>query len=210
MSKADLHIALPEKDDLDSRFGFVNDTNLKERLCLAMEYVIFLVQLSEKYKLNPTILFSIHKDIVLQTSCIVEACLHHTLKRIQLHGSESEKNALKRKEKRYTKVRRYYEISSSEYVVSAIETSQEYQLGDEEKFNELLKYAKRVNLLNGELETKAHDLRKKRNEIHLFALDDAKIAYEKETIIKVFEDTKDVLQSLEERLIRLNAATART
>jgi hypothetical protein len=210
MSKATLAVSLPEKGNLDSRFGFIGDVDLRQRLCLAMEFIVFLVELQERYKLQPTIIFSINKDIVLHTSCIVEACLHYTLITVQKKGTAAEKQLLKKQEKQYKRVQRYDAISSTENVVGAIERIFEHDLGDEEKFNDLLSYAEKIGLLDAEFCTKAHYLRKKRNEIHLFALDSKKIIYNRKTINKVFNDTKDVLQHLEERVTQLNTGQTPT
>jgi len=200
MNKPALNFELPEKSNLASRFNFIDDKDLKAQLSIAIEYVTFLIGLSEQYQIQPTVLFSIYKDIVLHTSCIVEACLHHALKKISNVGTDKEKEALRKHDKKYKKVTKYHIISPQEAVVCAIEKVTSSTINDDAKFNDLVTSAKKIQLFDNDLCAKAHYLRKKRNEIHLFSSDSRVSIYNKRVINKVFAETKDVLRCLENKL----------
>ncbi|GEM_PF-3165159 len=194
---------LPGHESLVARFAFVDNEALREELSLVLEYVTFLTQLEKTLGSRPTIAFSVRKDIVLWTACIVEATLHHALCVLQKRGTQEEKRKLVGLHPEYKEMKKCWQLPAQEdgyeqNIVCGIQCLVPQSLKGM-LFQELIERAGGIGLFDAEIKRKATYLRKRRNELHLQALD-TKSVYEKTTITKVFEDAGIILKCLEERL----------
>jgi hypothetical protein len=194
---------LPEHEDLVSRFAFVGNDFLREELSLVLEYVIFLIQLTEKMTEKPTILYSIHKDIVLWTACIVEAALHYTLCVLAEKGSKEEQKKLLDLSPVYKEMKKCWTLPLSkdgyeQNLACGIQRMVPQSLKGM-LLQPLIDKAHAIGLFDASMKKKASYLRTRRNELHLQSLDTRTI-YDKNTINTVFSDTRIILNCLQERL----------
>lgn len=73
-------ISIPEQIELEKRFEFIQDSTLRTNLAITFRYIIFLIGLTEHEPLPGPILYSIYKDMIVQTATIVESTTHYLLK----------------------------------------------------------------------------------------------------------------------------------
>lgn len=82
---------LPNQEKFEERFGFIQDEILRTNLAIVLRYIIFLINLERYNNLPGPILYSLYKDMIVQTASIVESCTHYVVRRYL--DSNTEKNS---------------------------------------------------------------------------------------------------------------------
>ena len=64
-------IPIPDQSILQQRFKFIEDTTLSINTVIAFRYIIFLINLEQQVNLPGPIIYSLYKDIIVQTASVV-------------------------------------------------------------------------------------------------------------------------------------------
>lgn len=70
-------IAIPDQSKLEERFAFIKDDTLRTNIVITFRYIIFLIELEQKQQLPGPIIYTIYKDMIVQTGTVVESCVHY-------------------------------------------------------------------------------------------------------------------------------------
>lgn len=182
---------------MKTRFDFVENKTLRENIAINMQYIAFLYSLENEYDLPGAVTYSVFKTIIVFTASIIESLINYKLrllvsqkkiKETDIMGSETIYQCFKKKE---------YPISPTETIMAGIKKiSKVKKLEDDTILKTLNKAAKRSGLFNQKLFDKSEQLREKRNNIHLTALNKVEDQYTQEEIDKLFKDAKEIIDRI--------------
>ncbi len=185
MSKRILEVKYPKTDDLLKRFAFIDNEILQENVVITVQYISFLVSLDLGYELGGTIQSSAFKNIILLSASVAEGLINWKLhKMIEKQPDLKEKCCLRKPV--YTGTRKICLDETGSEIWAARKSEQIMPLSTETKFNELIEYAKGVELFDDELVAEAHKLRKARNRVHPAGLEQVDDKYTKSHVDECF------------------------
>lgn len=183
------------EDQYEGRFHFIEDTTLRRNLGDALSQVAELTAVSEAYE--PMVKAGFLKMAIVFTASIVEAVLHFYVKRKIAHS-------IWRNDWKYTGIKTFETISErpKKEIIMAYREKEILDLNDNVQFKDLIQILHDDNLWpHTALEEKVHDLRKKRNNIHLMALGRIDREYSKQMVDEIFNTAREVLLMVEEGLL---------
>lgn len=200
MPKRNLDIIedLPSIGIIKRRFSFISNSLLVHNLSLALQYIVFLVALQNRYLLKKAPASYIVKDIIIHSSSIVEATLAYTLERIIDINHELEKKIC-REEKIYRDVHCHYKTEEFDLITAKV-IRKKLPLNEDTNFNTLNFLAKRIDLFPESLYIKSENLRTLRNKVHLTGLKNIENHYQASQTDHIFGDVKILLDRCEEFL----------
>lgn len=201
MPKASLDLVnVPDIETIKQlKFGFIDDDVLQTNLSITMQHITFLVVLDAEYDLPGTIKYSLPKELIVLTACIIEAVIHFTIKKIIDSGKFTDEQVLGRK-KDYSTWNKLWDDPLGGQWGTVKLTTEAKTLKDDVKFQDLNTAAKRCQLFDDAMFGKVQSVRDKRNRIHLMGLQYKEDTYSKSEAEEVFIIAKDVIKSCEDFL----------
>lgn len=188
--------------DIWDKFDYIKDALLKKQLELSFNYVVFLVTLELKYNLDPGIIYSLFKDVVVNVASIIESILFYTLNEISKKWSIKEKNILNKKaikKHKYRDEKKIYDLDDKEGIFRGIKTITREGIHDKIQFNDLIPCWSNVLIYDEALAKKLDEIRDKRNQIHLHTLKEDK-AYTKDDIDDIFDTTRKFIEKIKDKI----------
>lgn len=186
---------IPNIEALSLHFKYVEDLVLRENIAIIFQYLIFLITLDDNHLLPGAISYIIYKDMIIHTASISESLLCYGLTK----AIEKEKTTLEimdiRDDKKYKDFKKLYEISSTE-ILGGIIKLKKLVKPREMQFKDLIPAAIHSGLIDKSLENELNIIRTTRNNIHLSSLNTVDNAYNKSTVIKMFETVKKLKTSI--------------
>lgn len=170
-------------------FGFVQGDVLKENAALTLQYSSFLLSIEAAFELPGPIRYSLFKNAIIGFASIVEALLVDKLCSLMKAG-KVELNLLGEVAE-YEEIAKIYRTSKKN-IIAVDKKMISKQIGSETKFQEISRAAKRCGLLDDALFKEVEDLRKKRNKIHLAALNEVDDKYDRSDVEKASNILKKV------------------
>lgn len=198
MEVQELANKIPASAELEKRFNFIGNDILRSNIALAFQYVTFLLTLINKGKIQGTIIFSIYKNIILYTACIVESCIHYILREYVEAGVINSSDVMPF-EWKYKNVKEICQISSGEKAIGGIKYKSYERMQNNIQFQTLNKAAKNAGIFNESLFKKADKVREERNKIHLAGLNKVEDYYCKEDVDNIFNIAKDIIERVESK-----------
>jgi len=185
-------ITVPLIDVFKTRFGFIADETLKTNLAIEMQYISFMVSLSDN-RLPGFVKYTIYKDIIVHTACIIESLLSYKLQKM-LHEGTIQPAAVTFKSATVSAFKEIYISPAKDFVIA------QYKQGYKEEFlkvttnfKNINDLAKKVGVINKSLFEKCENIRKKRNKIHLIGLNDIEDKYQKPDIEDTFNLASQII-----------------
>jgi len=185
--------ALP---DLTDRFAFVQDDALKTNVATTLQYIIFLLSLSEEYKMPGPVIYMIYKNIIILTGSIVESLTCHKLQEM-IKAGRFKNDEIMKMEYRYVPMKEIFPISSEEKIYACLRTKKYESLNDKTQLFTLNRAAEKSGLFTSPLYRMAQKLRDTRNRIHLAALKRVDDQYSKSEVNAIFADAKKLIDRIE-------------
>lgn len=194
-------LSLPNQISLEKRFSFIKDETHRTNTVIAFRYILFLISLEEE-KLPGPILYSVYKDMIVQTGTVVESCIHYTLR--TLFDKEIIKSSdVMEEEWKEEKCIIIEKVDDEKQICGIIRHKSTKKLERNTNFIELNRACLRANIFTEAEYRRAEEIRIARNKIHLAGLDRIDDIYKKEDVNKYFEYARIVLNSLENKLIKI-------
>lgn len=192
-------IKIPDQFTLEERFRFIDDETLRTNTVIAFRYIIFLIQLEQKETLPGPIIYSIYKDLIIQTAAIVESCTHYTLKKL-IDENKIKSSEVMESEWKEGKCLVIETLPDGRQFCGITRHKASKRLERHTHFQDLNRACLRGNVLTKDLFNKAEELREARNKIHLAGLDKVDDIYTKDDVNKYFEYSRKILERLENML----------
>lgn len=186
---------IPAAEVLAERYSFINDETLRTNVAISLQYIVFLRILCKDIK-GP-IVYSLYKDVILNTACIVEGCLHYGLRELIKGGKANSGDVMPAEWKDGEIKVDIYEISETEKIVGVLRKKTSEKLTSNTKFQTLIKASKKAGLIDNDLAERVDLLRDQRNNIHLAGLTGVEDYYSEVDIEKAFVTAKQVVESVE-------------
>ena len=196
-----LNIDIPDQSTLEERFSFIEDDTLRTNITITFRYIIFLIELEQKEKLPGPIIYSIYKDMIVQTGTVVESCTHYTLKKLIDDGKIKSSDVME-DEWKEEKCLVIEELSDERQVCGIIRHKATKRLNKHTNFIELNRACLKADIFTQSICEKAEKLREARNKIHLAGLNKVDDIYEKKDVDRYFEDARVILNRLEVKLTK--------
>ena len=191
---------VPSVEDLEGRFHFIADDTLRRNIALAFQHTIFLIAvLEEAGAEGSSIASSTHKDMITQTSCVVEACTHYVLAEYIRTGRAVSGDVMPKEEK-YIDIKELYKVSSDERILSVREIKKVERLHPRTQLQSLNKAALNAGVFDQDTFDKAEELRNTRNKMHLPGLSAIDNTYSKEASNRAFEQARIIVEMIEAKL----------
>lgn len=190
---------IPAQSVLEERFSFILDETLRTNIVIIFRYIVFLIELEQKEKLPGPIIYSIYKDMIVQTASIVESCAHYVLKCFIEKGivKSSEVMEIDWKEEKCTILA---ELDGERQVCGIVRHKTSERLDRHAQFININRACLRAKIYSQNVFDKAEQLREARNKIHLAGLSEIDDLYTKEDVNKYFGFANVTLERLEEKL----------
>ncbi|MBP7898537.1 hypothetical protein KAZ92_01140 [Candidatus Gracilibacteria bacterium] len=196
MSKLSLVVQYPKTDDLLKRFSFVDNKILQENVAIAVQHISFLVSLDAEYELGGAIQNSAYKNIIMLSASVAEGLINWKLHKIIEAHPEMRENCCISKPS-YLEVKQICLDESRVEIWAVKKGKQVIPLDSQTDFIKLITYAKKVNLFDNDLESKANELRVARNKVHLASLAEVDDKYTKKQIDNCFGIMANIIQCIE-------------
>ena len=195
----------PSIEELEGRFLFLEDKNLRDSVSIAFQYIIFLVSLETDYKLPGPIRYSFFKNVIIYTASIIECCLHYCIKKYKdndlIKDSEFPKDWV------YKDPKILYKITDkNEEVCGAIRFKKAKRFTDNITFKDINSIARKSGILTKDLFEKSDKLRDARNKIHLVSEKNA-LFFKQQDVDYYFKVAKLILDRIEDKLKSLYEVT---
>lgn len=191
---------IPPLAKLEGNFHFIRDATLKRNTALALQYILALIVVVDKEKIQGTSIASaFYKDMIVYYATIVEGCLYYSLKRYFekdiVKSSDVMSSGWEIKEPKII-----YKISEDEQVCGVIRFKQIEYLTNKANFIVINRAAKKAGILTKRLFKKVERLRERRNKIHLAGLRGIERPYKKSDAQKASDITTEIIQRVEKKL----------
>ena len=195
---------IPAADALKKRFSFVDNAVLQANLAIYLQYIIFLIVTTEELKLPGPIRYSIYKDIILHTATIVEGVTYYCVKKYLQKGLIKSEDVMPFgwKDDGYHVLHNVPEEGKETRGIVRHKSYEKFT--DSVQFKTVNDIARKAGIFDGGLYEKVENLREKRNKIHLAGLKKVDDYYREQDIKKVFEDTREIIEALEDKLRKLD------
>lgn len=190
---------IPAQSILEERFAFIQDETLRTNIVIIFRYIIFLIELEQKEKLPGPIIYSLYKDIIVQTASIVESCGHYVLRCFIDKGifKSSDIMEIDWKEEKCTILA---EIDDEKQVCGIVRHKVSKRLDKQTQFIDINRACLRANIYSQNVFEKSEQLREARNKIHLTGLSKVDDLYTKQDVDRYFEFANVILKQLEGKL----------
>lgn len=199
-TRSNLSSKVSSVEELEKRFHFIDDDILRKNIALAFQYTIFLIAVLDQEGAEDTsISSSMHKDMIVQTACAVEACLHYCLRK-SIDMGKLESGTIMPIEEKDEEVKELYKISENEHIFSVRRIKRPERLTRQTQFIVLNRAALHGGIFNKEAFDKAEELRTMRNKIHLAGLQSTEGSYKRVDSEKAFQLANYVVKKIEEWL----------
>lgn len=186
---------IPNIEALSLHFKYIEDLVLRENIAIIFQYLIFLITLDDNHLLPGAVSYIIYKDMIIHTASITESLLCYGL----IKAIEKRKTTLEvmniNSDKKYKDFKKLYEISPTEILGGIIKIKKLLEPLDMQ-FKDLISAAAHSDLINQSLENELTVIRTTRNNVHLSSLGTVDNAYNKTTVIKMFETVKKLKTSI--------------
>ena len=192
--------------DIWDKFDYIQDALLKKQLEFSFNYIVFLITLELRYNLDPGIIYSLFKDVVVNVASIIESTLFYTLNEIAKRWTVKEKNLLNKKamkKNKYRDEKKMHDLDGKESIFRGFKTVVREWIHDKIQFNDLIPCWKNIWIYNETLAKKLDEIRDKRNQIHLHTLKEDK-AYTKDDIDDIFDTTKNFIDKIKSKINSLS------
>lgn len=193
-------IPIPEQSKLEERFSFIDDTTLRSNIAITFRYIIFLIELEHKTPLPGPIIYSLYKDMIIQTAAVIESCMHYALKR---HiDTEKIKSSDVMEEEWIEEKCIILDKSADEnrQVCGVIRHKSSTKLTRNTNFININRACKRGGVITEAIFEKAEIFRESRNKIHLAGLTTIDDIYTKEDVDMHFKYAGLILDQIEKKL----------
>jgi hypothetical protein len=193
-------IVIPTQSRLEERFIFIQDETLRTNIVITFRYIIFLIELEQKNSLPGPIIYSIYKDMIVQTGTVVESCVHYLLKRLIEEGrvKSSEVMGEEWKEEKCSIIEKFEK--GKKEVCGIVRHKLSVKLTKHTSFIALNRACLHGKIFSQDVFDKAEKLRESRNKIHLAGLANINNFYTKDEVDRHFEYAQVVLKCIEEKL----------
>lgn len=196
-------IVLPQQSEFEERFSFIEDETLRTNTAITFRYIFFLLELEHETSLPGPIIYSIYKDMIVQTGTVVESCVHYTLKYL-IDAEKIKSSEVMESEWKEEKCTVLEKLDDGDKEVCGITRRKSPQkLTKHTTFMDLNRACKRAGIYNEEAFAKAEALREARNKIHLAGLTQVDDIYTKADVDKFFGYAKVILSCLEEKITKV-------
>lgn len=196
-------ISIPDQTLLEKRFIFIKDSTLKTNTIITLRYIIFLINLEREESLPGPIIYSMYKDIIVQTATIIEACVHYTLKQF-IEQDKVKSSEVMTEEWKEEKCEILLELENgNKQVCGVIRHRASDRLTHNTQFISLNRACLKAKIFTDQLFKEAEELREARNKIHLAGLTAVDDLYKKEEVDKYFEYATNILKRIEDKLKEL-------
>lgn len=196
----DSDIPIPDQTKLEKRFAFIEDETQRTNTVITFRYIIFLINLPEHLKLPGPMLYSLYKDIIIQTAIVTESCTHYALKHlVDLNKIKSED--VMEPEWKEEKCAILEEFDNGNRQVCGITRHKTAEkLTRNTQLIALNRACLRAEIFTGKVFEKAEKLRESRNKIHLAGLSNIDEFYEQKDVDDHFELARIVIERIEKVL----------
>lgn len=198
--KNDFTNLLPNQEKIEKRFAFISDGVLHANVVIAFRYIIFLINLEGYNKLPGPILYSLYKDLIVQTATIIESCIHYTLQSHIDNGIINESELLGEEWIEEKNIVLHAYDDGTKRVCGVVQRKKVHELSNHTHFLELNRACKKAGIFTELSFSAAEKLRTSRNKIHLAGLKEIDILYSKAEVDVHFNYANIVLNRLELRL----------
>jgi hypothetical protein len=185
--------------EVEELFLFIEDPILRRNVSLAYQYAVFLTDLLDQGGTDTSISSSIHKDMIVQAACTVEACLHYCLRKSIASGKIESGDVMPNEEK-YLDQKLLYRISEDEHLLAVRKVRKPEHLSRQTQFITLNRAALKAGIFDRSTFDKSEELRQMRNKIHLAGLASIDGSYRKTDSNHAFLLAKAVLDAIEKWL----------
>ena len=196
-------IPIPDQSKLEKRFAFIKDETQKTNTVITFRYIIFLISLSQHHKLPGSMLYSLYKDIIIQTAIVTESCTHYALKCLidtnKLKGEDVMEPQWK--EEKCVVLEEFDNGDRQVCGITRHKTSE--KLTKHTQLIDLNRACLRAKIFTDKVFENAEKLRESRNKIHLTALTNVDELYEKKDVDDHFESARIVIEQIEKKLVEV-------
>ncbi len=191
------------KKTFETRFVFIRDDTLRKNIAIAFEYILFLVETTNKEDHKKLIRSSLCKDILIYTGTIVEACLAHALHTYIQHGKLRKSDILDLiwKEESSGII---YAFSQKHRIRHITERAIYKDTNNVTNFIDINRACLRGHILSKKEYEIAEEIRTTRNKIHVFALKDIDNSYTKEDLDAFLAKATKIITKIEKKLEKLS------
>jgi hypothetical protein len=194
------NLTIPEQSAFEVRFSFIKDETLRTNTAITFRYIFFLIKLEQETALPGPIIYSLYKDMIVQTGAVVESCVHYTLKYLINEGKIKSSDVMESEWREEKCVILETLDNGDKQVCGVTRHKAPLNLTKYTSFMDLNRACKRAGIYNEVAFTKAEALREARNKIHLAGLAEVDDIYTKEDVDKFFEYANTILTCLEDKL----------
>lgn len=195
---------IPARDVPKERFAFVDNTILQTNLAIYLQYITFLVMITKELKLPGPICYSIYKDIILHTATIVEGVTHYCVKKYLQKGLIKSEDVMPFEWKDEGCHVLQDTPEDGKETCGFVRHKSYKKFTNRTQLKTVNDIAKKAGIFDDALYKKADNLREKRNKIHLAGLKEIDDYYREQDIKKVFKDTKEIIEAIEDKLQKID------
>ncbi len=196
----DSDIPIPDQTKLEKRFAFIEDETQRTNTVIIFRYIIFLINLAGHHKLPGPMLYSLYKDIIIQTAIVTESCTHYALKHlIDLDKIKSE-DVMEPEWKEEKCVILEEFDDGNRQVCGVVRHRTTERLTRNTQLIALNRACLRTGIFTDKVFGEAEKLRESRNKIHLAGLSNVDELYEQKDVDDHFERARIVIERIEKVL----------
>jgi len=199
---SDDKIPIPDQSIIERRFAFIENEILRTNIIIAFRYIVFLINLEQNTQLPGPIIYSLHKDMIVQTAIIVESCVHYLLKSY-LESKRISDAVLQTDWKEDKCVIIEESDHGNRQICAIIRHKNTILLTKHTQFVVLNRICLRASLFNRSIFNSVEELREARNKIHLAGLESIDEIYEKDEVDLQFKNAQRVINHIEKKLKEL-------
>ncbi len=193
-----------------SKFEFIKDLPLHEKLKETYNYIMFLLLL-EKNDLGEDILISLNRDIIIHVNSILEGLLTYLIIEINKKWSDIEKNTILKTSLReeYIKIKSYWELNieiGNEKVFLSKLKKTYWKINWKLNIGILIDFVKKLKVFDDSTIVTLKDIADIRNDLHIQRIIDWNSYWEltDEKMLELFGFTKDIQVKIILKLDELN------
>jgi hypothetical protein len=193
--------SIPSLELLETRFSFVKNDLLKSNSAVYLQYTILLIALSEDSKLDG-LKYSIYKDIIIHTASVIESILYYAITEYITKGKVDQ--SIFGYSYNYAEMGKInhdcIDFTDSDFIV--VKRGRDFKNKSRDLgFDDINRAAKLAKIIDDALYSKAENLRKKRNLIHLSSLEKSSNDYlAKADVSSCLGGAKSILLAVEAKL----------
>jgi len=199
---SDDKIPIPDQSIIERRFAFIENEILRTNIIIAFRYIVFLINLEQNTQLPGPIIYSLHKDMIVQIALIVESCVHYLLKSY-LQSKRISDAVLQTDWKEDKCVIIEESDHGNRQICAIIRHKNTILLTKHTQFVVLNRICLRASLFNRSIFNSVEELREARNKIHLAGLESIDEIYEKDEVDLQFKNAQRVINHIEKKLNEL-------